>query len=379
MHQFAKCVALLVLLSACSGSDPRTVRITAENQGEIYNRLESSKVLTLAEARQLISFLDRRQEELGNYKLPPGRTLAEIFEEEEFFLNNPPSAPPLPEEDGELRAVPITSENHSEIFNRALASEAFTAHEQSLLNAYLDRTKDKEVPAGQTLELLLRVERCRQEKDELARTLRRQAKQSCDAQPEAVAETKSQEPDVDEAAEPVMEGPQAQPLSAVLPEGTKVAISLTQSLSSKDNLPGDEFEAVLDEELRVGDLLLAPRRSVIRGKIMKAGRSEGANELALTLTLMQVGDDLYPLATNVLEFRAKKQGFLKKLALGAAAGAAIGAVAAGRKGAAIGAAAGAGSGTAISFKGKHVEFEAEQSLYFYLSDPVEMRVAVEAR
>jgi hypothetical protein len=166
-----------------------------------------------------------------------------------------------------------------------------------------------------------------------------------------------------------------------VPAGTALEIRLSQGLSSATAKSGDTFEATLAQDLEVDGNVLGPKGSVVIGKISNvesSGRVEGRAKMSASLTEIRVGQDVYPIRTNILSFEAEStKGRDAKVVGGSAGvGAIIGAIAGGKKGAAIGAAigAGAGGGTVLATKGKEVEFPPEQRFSFKLENDVEMKI-----
>jgi hypothetical protein len=163
------------------------------------------------------------------------------------------------------------------------------------------------------------------------------------------------------------------PRTAAIQPGTTIAVRLTQALDSGKNKTGEKFEAALDQALVVGDQTVAPRGSVVTGKLASvegSGRVEGVAKMSLVLTEIKIGEQVYPISTDTLSFEAEgsKKKDATKIGIGAGVGAVIGAIAGGGKGAAIGAAVGGGAGTAtvLATKGKEVKFDSEQKLNFSL-------------
>jgi len=69
-----------------------------------------------------------------------------------------------------------------------------------------------------------------------------------------------------------------------LAEGTKIAFVLNDTLSTKNNRVGDEFRGVVSRSVRVGDRIVIPEGSAIRGVInhvKRPWRAKGRAELGL--------------------------------------------------------------------------------------------------
>ena len=168
---------------------------------------------------------------------------------------------------------------------------------------------------------------------------------------------------------------------AVVPEGTSIAVRLSQGISTTKNNAGDPFSASLDGPLVVNGKTLAPRGSVVSGMltdVVDAGRVEGRASLTMVLRRLTVDDKGYSLTTQPLTLVARSTKKKDAAIIGgsAAAGALIGAIAGGGKGAAIGAGVGGGSGTGyvLATKGDPVAYGPETRFTFRLSEPLELPV-----
>jgi hypothetical protein len=167
---------------------------------------------------------------------------------------------------------------------------------------------------------------------------------------------------------------------STIPAGSAIEARLLDPLDSSVNQSGDTFRAILDQDIDVNGNIVASRGSVLAGKlsnVSQAGRVEGRAKMSLRLVSLEIGDQSYPLQTEVLAFEAEstKKEDATKVGIGAGIGAVIGAIAGGGKGAAIGAAVGGGAGgaTVLATRGKEIKFEAEQKFSFRLSEDVSVR------
>lgn len=172
-----------------------------------------------------------------------------------------------------------------------------------------------------------------------------------------------------------------EPKFATLEEGTKVQVRLQDALDSAVNKTGDTFRAILDKDIVVDDAVVVPRGSVLDGKlsnVTRSGRVEGRAGMSMQLTSLTVGNQTYPLQTEILSFEAEstKKKDATKVGIGAGLGAVIGAIAGGGKGAAIGAAVGAGAGgaTVVATRGKEVKLDAEQAFSFALRNSIRIKL-----
>ena len=167
--------------------------------------------------------------------------------------------------------------------------------------------------------------------------------------------------------------------SLVIPAGTSITIRLQDSLSSRYSVPGQRFEALLDEPIVVDDHAVLPVGSLVTGHVTSArrsGRLRHPGEIALTLDSVTIGDRRVPVQTSSLVARggSHKKRNLAWIGGGTGGGALIGALAAGGKGALIGSGIGAAAGTTTAFLSgkKDVGFAAERRLRFRLNHDVSL-------
>jgi hypothetical protein len=171
------------------------------------------------------------------------------------------------------------------------------------------------------------------------------------------------------------------PRYAVIPSGTIVAIRLQDPLDTAVNKPGDSFRGLLEKDLVIDGSVVAPRGAVLVGKLPQAersGRVEGRAQMTLELTQIRIGEQSYPIQTNILSFQAEStmKSDAAKVGIGAGLGAVIGAIAGGGKGAAIGAAVGGGAGgaTVMATRGKELKFDAEHRFNFTIQRDVQVKL-----
>ena len=166
-----------------------------------------------------------------------------------------------------------------------------------------------------------------------------------------------------------------------LPDGTVIAVTLNQSLSSATSRGGEEFSADVTEPVIVDGKTVIPHGAHATGRVVEAkssGRLHDPGRLELALTSVEVGGTRYTLHTG--DTRSVGKGHMKHNLIfiggGSAAGALLGGILGGGKGAAIGAGAGAGGGTAVAAAtGKmEVSLPAETRLRFPLVEPVSIKV-----
>lgn len=169
-----------------------------------------------------------------------------------------------------------------------------------------------------------------------------------------------------------------EPRVVTIPAGERLSVRIDNTLSSARNRADDTFFATLDEQLIVDGLIVADTGARLQGRIVEArqaGRLKGVAHLAFELTHLDTDDgQRVEIRTSVfsMDGRRTRGKDLKKVAMGAGAGAILGAIFGGGKGAAIGAAsgAGAGAGTAAATRGEPAVIEPETRLEFRLTNGV---------
>jgi hypothetical protein len=166
-----------------------------------------------------------------------------------------------------------------------------------------------------------------------------------------------------------------------LPAGTAIDVTVDEAVSSKTNNNGDHFAASIATPVNANGREILAKGAAVSGTVTdskSAGRFKGNAELTLTLTSVKVAGKGYNLKTSDYTDKTGSRGKREILStgIGAAAGAAIGALAGGGKGAAIGAGAGGGAGAAGgALTGERdVEVPAETKLTFTLSEPLNVRL-----
>jgi hypothetical protein len=167
--------------------------------------------------------------------------------------------------------------------------------------------------------------------------------------------------------------------AVVIPEGTALTLNLDAALSSATSSDGDAFTAKLAEDVMVGERVVAPAGSEVRGRVtsaVRSGKVKGRARLALAFDSIVVKGKACPIEATGIDITAdpSKKKDAAMIGGGAGAGAIIGAIAGGKKGAAIGAAVGAGAGTGVvlATRGKEVELAAGQALSVTLTAPAKL-------
>jgi hypothetical protein len=166
----------------------------------------------------------------------------------------------------------------------------------------------------------------------------------------------------------------------VIPAGTRVEVRLAQTLDTRYMRPGDSFAATLDNPIVAGNRVIVPRGTAFNGIIEESkssGRFRGRAVLMMRLRSFHLNGVTYRISTapdTAVSGNHKKRN-LVLMGGGPAAGASIGAIAAGGPGALIGAGAGAVAGTTTAFftGKKQVKLPVESRLTFSLRSSVPLR------
>lgn len=168
-----------------------------------------------------------------------------------------------------------------------------------------------------------------------------------------------------------------EPVAKVIPSGTSIPITLTETLSASRNNAGDRFSGVLRRAVTTssGEVVF-PRGTEVSGVVSAAkgkGRFKGSGDLAIELT--SIGRT----RVSTTDYEAVNKGRGKRTAGiiggGTGVGALIGGLAGGGKGALIGSLAGAGAGTAgAAYTGsRDVVIPSESAITFRLTQSVSVR------
>ena len=165
------------------------------------------------------------------------------------------------------------------------------------------------------------------------------------------------------------------PKTVTIPAGTRLAVSLIDSVSTDKSQAGDRFVATLDQPIVIDGATVVAKGSEVRGKVVEVddgGRVKGRAYIRLALTELDAKGKSIPIDTKL--FGAQAQNAKKRDATiiggGAGVGAVIGAIAGGGKGAAIG--GGSGTGVVLATKGKQIRYPTETRLNFTLEQPVQV-------
>ena len=162
-----------------------------------------------------------------------------------------------------------------------------------------------------------------------------------------------------------------------IPVGTEIDVRLQDPLSSGSNQVEDRFIATTAVDLQVGDRVVIPAGSEMRGVVSsvdKAGRLDRKGSLTLAFDQITVNGRDYPLRGTVVQALESEgvRGEVGRIGTGAGAGAIIGGILGGVKGALAGILIG-GGGVVAATPGKDVELEPGTILRVRLDTPPEVR------
>ncbi|HEY5617238.1 MAG TPA: hypothetical protein VIK60_04795 [Vicinamibacterales bacterium] len=168
-----------------------------------------------------------------------------------------------------------------------------------------------------------------------------------------------------------------------LPEGTTLPLRLRSAVASDTSRVEDTVRAELREAVVLNGATVLPAGTELMGVVTNAersGRVKGRARVAYRFNTISHDGERYDVSTAPLshEAEATKGEDATKIAVGAGAGAAIGAILGGGDGAAKGAAIGgaAGTGAVLATRGEEVRLAPGASVTTRLTAPVTIRVKV---
>ena len=151
------------------------------------------------------------------------------------------------------------------------------------------------------------------------------------------------------------------PEPITVPEGTALPVVLETGMSSATSRSGDRVVARLAEDVRVGEKVVVPSGSELRGRVTAAvpsGRVKTRARLAFDFDTLVVDGKEHSIGTRPVDLTAgdTHNRDAATIGIGAGAGAIVGAVVDGKKGAGIGALIGgaAGTGVVLTDTGKEI-------------------------
>lgn len=168
-----------------------------------------------------------------------------------------------------------------------------------------------------------------------------------------------------------------------LPAGTALRLELRSAVASDTSSVEDAVSASLREAVVVDGREVIPAGADLAGNVTdveRAGRVKGRARVAYRFNSIEAGGERYDINTAPLvhEAEATKSEDATKIAIGAGAGAAIGAILGGGDGAAKGAAIGGGAGTGavLATRGKEIRLGPGADVTTRLAAPLTVRIRI---
>ena len=169
-----------------------------------------------------------------------------------------------------------------------------------------------------------------------------------------------------------------------LPVGTTLRLELTSAVGSDTSSVEDAVRAELRQPVEIDGATVLPAGTELAGVVTgaeRSGRVKGRARVAYRFNSLSVASERYDIQTAPLSHLAPatKGEDATKIAIGAGAGAAIGALLGGGDGAAKGAAVGGGAGTGVvlATRGKEISVGPGADVNTRLTAPLTVRVRVE--
>jgi len=168
-----------------------------------------------------------------------------------------------------------------------------------------------------------------------------------------------------------------------LPAGTTLRLELKSAVSSESSRVEDAVRAELRQAVALNGSTVLPAGTELSGVVTDAersGRVKGRARVAYRFDSLRLENERYDVKTAPIAHvaEATKGEDATKIAIGAGAGAALGAILGGGDGAAKGAAIGgaAGTGTVLATRGKEVALGPGAQVSTRLTAPLAVRVKV---
>jgi hypothetical protein len=181
-------------------------------------------------------------------------------------------------------------------------------------------------------------------------------------------------PEEPKAAEPVYK-------EVTLPAGTTLRLDLKSSVASDTSKVEDTVRASLRQAVVINGETVLPAGTELVGTVTdvaRSGRVKGRARVAYRFSSLRHDSERYDIRTATIahEAEATKKKDATKIAIGAGAGAALGAILGGGSGAAKGAAIGGGAGTGavLATRGEEVRRGAGADVTTRLTAPLTVRV-----
>ncbi|HXD17350.1 MAG TPA: hypothetical protein VN654_10055 [Vicinamibacterales bacterium] len=175
--------------------------------------------------------------------------------------------------------------------------------------------------------------------------------------------------------------PAARFTEVTIPSGTTLRLALSSAVGSDTSRVEEPVRATLRSPVTINGQVVLPAGSEVSGVVTGAegsGRVKGRAHIAMRFNSVRANGERYDIRTSgyAQEAAATKKQDAEKIAIGAGAGAALGAILGGGGGAAKGAAIGGagGTGVVLATKGKEVHLGPGAGITTRLTAPVTVRI-----
>ena len=175
--------------------------------------------------------------------------------------------------------------------------------------------------------------------------------------------------------------PVARYTEVTIPSGTTLRLALSSAVGSDTSRVEEPVRATLRSPVTINGQVVLPAGSEVTGVVTDAdgsGRVKGRARVAMRFSSVRANGESYDIRTSgyAQEAAATKKQDAEKIAIGAGAGAALGAILGGGSGAAKGAAVGGagGTGVVLATKGKEVHLGPGAGITTRLTAPVTVRI-----
>jgi hypothetical protein len=166
-----------------------------------------------------------------------------------------------------------------------------------------------------------------------------------------------------------------------IPAGTALRLDLASAVASDSSKVEDTVRATLRQAVAVNGETVLPAGTELVGVVTEvddSGRVKGRARVAYRFNSLRHADDRYDITTATISHQAEatKSEDATKIAIGAGAGAALGAILGGGDGAAKGAAIGGagGTGVVLATKGEEVRLGPGANVTTTLTAPLTVRI-----
>jgi hypothetical protein len=183
------------------------------------------------------------------------------------------------------------------------------------------------------------------------------------------------------AAAPAVAAAPARSHDVTIPAGTTLRLDLASSVASDSSRVEDAVRATLRQAVLVNGETVLPAGTELTGVVTgadDAGRVKGRARIAYRFNALRHAGERYDITTATIAHQAAatKGEDAKKIAIGAGAGAALGAILGGGGGAVKGAAIGGagGTGVVLATKGREVRLGPGADVSTRLTAPVTVRL-----